>query len=242
MTNIPYQNMEIEQVYTQVLNRQGKAIAVCSANSGEGVTSLALALAQRNLLAGHSTLLVDLNLYRPALHNLLPIKPCSELSSLSGNKVLPSPQLVTIDNNPITLTGISAPTKREDIIKLRQPGVLEQCISEWLEDFDTVIFDTSPLNRINGQNIPAERIASACDGAILTVLAGQTNETMVTSAVNKLQSNHVDLLGCVFNDYNNPSLKNELLREVQKLESKCAWLSRYLKRLINNNNFLKLEI
>lgn len=243
MTNIPYQNMEIEQIYTQVFSETKCAIAICSANPGEGVTSLALALAQRNLLAGRSTLLVDLNLYRPALNNLFNVDEQSGCFPITlGNTVLTTPQMVTVKDDPLIVTGISAPLEREKIIKLRQPGVLEQCIEEWLMEFDSVIIDTSPLNRINAQNIPAERIAAACDGAILVVLAGQTNEAMVSNAVNKLKTSKSQLLGCVFNDRDNPSLKNELLREVQRIDSKCNWLSRLLKKLINNNNFLQLEV
>ncbi|MFT6926241.1 MAG: protein-tyrosine kinase [Psychromonas sp.] len=41
---IPYQHIEIEQIYTQIFSDRKRAIAVCSANSGEGVTSLAIAL------------------------------------------------------------------------------------------------------------------------------------------------------------------------------------------------------
>jgi protein-tyrosine kinase len=73
MINIPYQNMEIEQIYAQIFSEPKRSIAICSANAGEGVTSLTLALAERHLLAGHSTLVVDLNLYRPALQSLLNI-------------------------------------------------------------------------------------------------------------------------------------------------------------------------
>jgi len=46
-----------------VLGEGKRSIAISSANSGEGVSSIAQALVQRNLLAGHSTLLVDLNLH-----------------------------------------------------------------------------------------------------------------------------------------------------------------------------------
>lgn len=249
MMNIPYQNMEIEQIYAQILADPQRAIALCAANSGEGVTSLALALAQRNLLAGHSTLVVDLNLYRPALRSLLNIDAClsAEKNSAvlpvnSNTAVLTAPQLVTTKYSALAVTGITAPLQRENLIKLRQPGTLEQCIKEWMQHFDTVLIDTSPLNRVNAQNIPPQRVAAACDGALLVVLAGQTSETMISSAVQKLTTTNAQLLGCVFNDRDNPSLKNELLREVQRMNTNLSWLSRHLKRIINNNRLLTLEI
>ena len=243
MSNIPYQHLEIEQIYTQILSEQGRAIAICSAESGEGATSLAMALAQRNLLAGYSTLVVDLNLYRPALQNLLTInEETTNLPSTLSSTILATPQLVTVKHHALAVTGISAPRKRNNIIKLRQPGMIEECISEWMAHFDSVLIDTSPLNRINARNIPAERVAAACDGALLVVLAGQTSEAMVSSAVNKLKTSNAQLLGCVFNDRDNPSLKNELLREVQRIDSRFSWLSRQLKKFIHNNRLLTLEL
>ena len=257
--NIPYQSMEIEQIYTHLLSNPSTSLAICSAQEGEGVTSLAFALAQRNLLAGHSTLLVDLNLYRPALKNLLSIEEVnlpqqdqtSDSTILQVNKskkkfntdqLLGTPQLVCSANSSIVINGIVAPTQREHIMKIRQPGILEQCIEEWLQQYDTVIIDTSPLTRINAQNIPPERVAAACDGALLVVLAGQTSEAAINNAVTKLHTANAQLLGSVLNDRDNPTLKNELLREVQRIEPRLSWLARPLKRIINKSRLLALEV
>ena len=249
--SIPYHNMEIEQIYSQILSETGCSIAVCSANADEGVTSIALALAQRNLLAGRSTLLVDLNLYRPAMKNLLDIAVIPSPSSIGtaiktsigidSDMLLPA-QLITADNNSIALTGITAPSQRQHIMKLRQPGTLEHYLSDWLQQYDNVIIDTSPLNKINARNIPPERVAAACDGAILVVLAGHTTEAMLTAAVSKLHTTNAKLLGCVFNDRDNPSLKNELIREAERLEPKLGWLSRRFKKFLDNNRLLTLEV
>lgn len=245
--NIPYQNIEIEQIYSQIFSAPKRSIAICSADEGEGTTSLALALAERHLMAGHSTLVVDLNLYKPSLQGLLDIETETQLVTKNlptnlSNSIFSSVKLVTANQNSHVLTGLTAPQKRENIIKLREQGVLEQCISEWTQQFDCIIFDTSPLNRINAGNIPAERIAAACDGAILMVLAGQTREAMVTSAVNKLNTSNAKLLGCVFNDRDNPSVRNELLRMVEKLDTRFSWIARPLKKVINKNHLLTLEV
>jgi protein-tyrosine kinase len=246
--NIPYQHMEIEQIYTQLFCKQQRAIAICSANSGEGVTSMAMALAQRNLLGGYATLVVDLNLYRPALKNLLSITDLyrteagdNSLPVTINSNLLGAPQLVSVQQNRLVITGVTAPRQRENILKLRQPGVLEHCIEQWMLHYDSVIIDTSPLNRVNAHNIPPERVAAACGGAVLMVLAGQTSEAMVSSALKKLTTSDAQLLGCVFNDRDNPSLKNELLREVQRL-SKFSWLSRTFKKFLHNNQLLNLDV
>jgi len=253
--NIPYQNMEIELIYTQLLSNPHTSIAICAAQEGEGVTSLAFALAQRNLLAGHSTLLVDLNLYHPAIQNLLNINNNQLVTTKSThtntalatqhqqhNDLFVAPQLVCNRDQSIVLTGITAPKQRDHIMKIRQPGALEECIEEWLTQYDTVIIDTSPLNRINAQNIPPERVAAACDGALLIVLAGQTSEAAINNAVTKLTNANAQLLGSVLNDRDNPTLREELIREVQRLEPRLSWLSRSLKRVINKSRLLALEV
>ncbi|GLS91295.1 chromosome partitioning ATPase [Psychromonas marina] len=244
--NIPYQNMEIEQIYTQLLATPKTSLAVCSAEQGEGVTSLAFALAQRCLLAGHSTLLVDLNLYRPAIKGVLAIDTTAQQNSTNviskHENILQQPQLVFSQHSTIVVSGVVAPTKREHVMRLRQPGILEQCIEQWLQEYDTVIIDSSPLNRVNAQNIPAERVAAACHGALLTVLAGKTSEASVHSAVSKLNNANAQLLGSVFNDRDNPSLKNELLREIKRIPTLLSWLSRPLTNMIKRSRFLTFDI
>lgn len=250
MVDIPYQNMEIEQIYSQAFASGHRAIAICAAESGEGVTSLVLALAQRQLLAGNSVLVVDLNLYRPTLKHLLPItssRPAANSAQVVAietryNDLLMAPALITNDDNPIVLTGITAPIKRESIMKLRKAGVLELCIEQWLQQYDSVIIDTSPLNRVNAQNIPPERVAAACDAAILMVLAGKTRMASITNALTKLNNAQVRLLGSVINDRDNPSLRDELLREIARVFSGSPRIRQYLVNLINKNRLLTLEI
>ena len=234
---IPPQSMEIEKIYSQHQRKNCRSIAVCSANEGEGVTSVALALAQRNLLAGHSTLVVDLNLYRPALDTLLLLdKPVLEAGAFDA------PRIVTVQEQAIALTGITAPSHRDLVMKLRKPGVLEELIIEWEKSFDIIIIDTSPVNSINASNIPAERVAEACDGCLMVVLAGSTTESMVSTAIEKLKCTRAILLGCVLNDHNNPSLKSELLRETGRLESLYSGLAKRIGNWIGNSHLLSMEM
>lgn len=235
--HIPPQDMEIERIYSQILAEGTRALALTSANPGEGVTSLALALAHRNLLAGHSTLLVDLNLHHPAFNVLLRLE-----EPTNPPELLDQPQLICSKEPNIALTGITAPTKREIVMKLRKPGVLEACINELKKNYDTVIFDTSAINRVNANNIPAERIAAACDGALLVVLSGNTTEAMVSMAVNKLKSAEAQLLGCVMNDRHSPPLKSELLREIRRITPKLGGIANWFEKRIRQNHLLSLEL
>lgn len=236
MKSIPPLNLEVERVFAQLQATAVRSVAVTSANAGEGTTSLALALAQRCLLAGKSTLVVDLNLYHPTLKSMLDIEENSQQTLLN------SPQLIGSDSQEIVVTGITVPTQREVMMKLRQTGVLEQCIAELSNQYDCVIFDTTPINRINANNIPAERVAAACDGTLLTVLAGKTTEAMVSSAIQRLHAAGGQLLGCIINDRDNPLLKDELLRQTERLPAKFQRIKNWLQKQIRNNRLLSLEI
>jgi len=235
--NFPSHHMEIERIYSQLFSQGNRTIAISSANSGEGVTSICLALAQRNLLAGRSTLLVDLNLFHPSLNSLLELDPSDSIP-----EQLENPQLVSVQHKPIALMGITTPTRRDLIMKLRRPCVLEQHIARWQLTFETIIFDTSPINRINANNIPPEQVAAACDGSLLVVLSGCTTEAMISTAIGKLNAAKAQLLGCVFNDRDNPPLKSELLREVQRLEPRFSNIAHCLSNWIQQNHLLAIEI
>lgn len=60
--------MEIDEVCFQLAQEKQRVVAVTSANSGEGVSTIACALAERCQKAGKETLLVDMNYHRPSLH------------------------------------------------------------------------------------------------------------------------------------------------------------------------------
>jgi Mrp family chromosome partitioning ATPase len=237
MITIPVQNMEIERIYSQLLAGDCRSIAVTSCRSGEGVTSLTLALAQRNLLAGRSTLVVDLNLYRPSLIPLLQLE-----TNRNSQSLFKPPRLVTTDNQHLALTGIDAPQGRQKLVKLRKPGILEQQIDDWLKSYDTVLFDTSPLGRVNAKNLPAERVAAASQAALLVVLSSDTTKAMVSAAKQRLDSAGAQLAGCVLNDRFNPPLKQELLREVHRIPPRFDRLRNRLTGWLDNNRLLSLEV
>ena len=104
-----------------------------------------------------------------------------------------------------------------------------------------MIIDTSAINRINARNIPAERVAAACDATIMTVLAGRTTETMLATAVKKLQEAGADIMGSVINDRFNPSLKEEMLREICRI-GRFKSIANWLSKKVITMRMLSLEV
>ncbi len=233
---IPAQNVEMERIYQNICNSRMRSITFTSASASEGVTSIAQSLTQRLLLAGHSVVFIDLNLYKPNVCTLL-----NYAESRSDSRFLDSPTLVSMNGSDAPFIGITAPQEKASILQLRKPGVLEKCIEELRCTFDYVICDTTPVNRVNSQNIPADRVASACDACYLVVKSGSTNQSMVQTATNRLITSNVNLIGCIFNDMQNPSLRSELLRECGRLKATLPRLSEWLNRKISINHFLSID-
>ncbi len=237
MMQIPDDYIELERIYAATLARDVRSLAVVSTCPCEGVSTVIKALARRNLIAGHSTLLVDLNLHSPNLGTLF------NLEALPARTAqLSSPHSLALSEIDTKLALVTGPADRRSIVTLREPGSLEKHIENWLNDYDSVLIDTSPISLNNSGNLPGERAAGACDGAILTVLAGQTTETAITNTVDKLKLANALLLGCVINDQFNPTLKSELLREVKRIDRFLPKLAAKFRSWIYKNYLLNLEV
>ena len=61
---------EVEQLYLASELNSKRSLCITACDAGDGVTSIATALAERFMLAGHFTLYVDLNLFNPAFKDL----------------------------------------------------------------------------------------------------------------------------------------------------------------------------
>jgi hypothetical protein len=72
-------------------------------------------------------------------------------------------------------------------------------------------------------------------------MAGKSTEAIVWEAVERLEAAGANLLGCVLNNRDNPSLKNELLRETRRLEPRYSRLASMLRGWIRRNRLLSLE-
>ena len=113
-------------------------------------------------------------------------------------------------------------------------------MQSWLQEYEVVIVDTSPLNAINRHNLPAERICSQCEGTVLTVLAGVTRQAQIHSAMQRLNGHGIQLSGCVFNDRYCPSLAEELIRETYRFQRWLPSLMGWLRGKIRRSALLNL--
>lgn len=211
---------EIEQLYLASELNEHKSICVTACHSGDGVTSVAAALAERYLLAGHSTLYVDLNLFNPAF------KDVNVLHEPDGEHLIEH-----VETNRM-FVGVPAPRQASTQLAYKDPTTLSKVISQWLGNYDRVIVDTSPILNINKGNIPAQSVASACDTTLLVVAYGETSTHHLEQAKSLLSGTSINLMGAIMNMKHTPSFSQELTRQINK-----AW---FLPRKVRNSLISKL--
>ena len=230
---------ELERVYTASLASGMRSIAVAACNSGEGVSTLVQSLARRNLQSGRSTLVLDLNLNRPTLDQAYNVERLAARQHL-----LPGPARVSLptEAGDVELGLVCAPIERQNIVPLREPGMLEAEIARLLEHYDNVIVATTAINLRTGALLPGERVAAACDGTLLSVMSGQTGAPCLERCVERLSEAGARLLGLVMNDRDNPPLKNEIIREVKRLERFAPRVARWLSERVSASRLLALEV
>lgn len=221
---------EVEQLYLASELNELRSICVTACHSGDGVTSVATALAERYLLAGHSTLYVDLNLFNPAFKNLNMLE-----EEQSG-------QLIEHIESQRMFIGVPAPQVASTQLAYKDPATLKKAVTQWLDKYDRVIIDTSPLLNINKGNIPAQSVASACDSTLLVVAYGETSTHHLEQAKKLLDAQTISLMGCVMNMKHTPSFAQELVRQINRMKFLPVKFRDHLANKFYQNEFLNLPM
>lgn len=235
MIKLPINYLEVEQIYGNTVGRGMRSLAVTSSNPGEGCSTIAYAISKRSEADGKHTLLVEVNLLHP------------ELGDLSGHlhtDWLPNPSsadtcIMHDDESEIDILPAPCDT---DAIMFRNHSNMNKLLQYWLERYDVVIFDTSPVLAINRNNIPAEAICGMVDGTVMAVMAGATRQTDLQAAVDKLRHHEASLVGFVFNDLYNPRLADELVRETRRLDKWFPNAMERLRQYVRKSSFLNIEL
>ncbi|PHS79038.1 MAG: capsular biosynthesis protein [Rhodospirillaceae bacterium] len=236
MIPLPIHYMEIEDVYARTLGTGIFSLAISGINDGEGVSTLAYALARYAAAMGRKTLLVDFNRRNPSVGQRL---------GIPSTHWFPGDESAHDNIVALSQTGLSilpAPTVESDWLRVRGTHELRDCFNNWQNNFDCIVADTSPLTVCNQENIPPENVCAACDGAVVVVQTGQTSETSVMEACGKLNKTNAHLLGTVLNDRHAPGLADELIRETKRFDGVAPKFMKKVRNMIQNSTFLNQAI
>lgn len=214
---------EIEAVYGRTIGRGARSVSVTAIRSGDGATTLAQALAARAAAAGLRTVYLDLNLHRPLVRAV-------ESVWRPGNRSVATVCLPADSHRRFDLVPapIAPREGRDTLVDFREGRHLSSLLQDDLAEYEVILVDTSPATLINGRNIPADRIAAACDAAILVALSAHTRLPEARNTVESFRLAGANLAGAVLNDRDFPTLGEEFAREARRLKRVFPRLSHWL--------------
>jgi tyrosine-protein kinase Etk/Wzc len=173
-----------------------RAVVFTSPMPGDGksttAANLALVLAQQ----GNRILLIDADMRRGVLHEVLGAAREPGLSEVLLGRVPLSAAMVTVEpRDGVKLdflpSGVWPPNPSELIASPAMRALLQESLAR----YEMLILDAPPLNLVT----EAAVLGTYCDGVILVARAGITEESPLEYAVEQLRSVRAPLLGTVLN-------------------------------------------
>lgn len=167
------------------------AYSVTSASSGDGKTSLTLALGLSFAASGSRTLLVDCDLVGAGLTARLNMAgPVGILDAITNKNVMQFVKNTDV-SDLLMLPAGNAQLQHAGVFS---PAAMKRLINEAKKHFEVILIDTGPILG----SIEATPVCSAVDGVILTVARGQ-QRPLVEKALSHLRSIGSRISGVVFN-------------------------------------------
>ncbi len=171
-----------------------KVLLVTSAQPGEGKTTSAVNLAIALAQAGKTTLLIDADLRRPRLHEILDLNGRMGLVTyLTGAATI---ERVIHETQVTNLWAMPCGPLPPNPAELLGSSELRILMEQLREGFDAVVIDSPPVLPV----VDAVELAALADGVLLVVGGGQTPHPLVEQAVRKLHDVQANVLGAVLNN------------------------------------------
>ncbi|PFA34898.1 tyrosine protein kinase [Bacillus cereus] len=188
-----YRNIRTNIEFASV-DKKIRSLIVTSANPSEGKTTTAANVAIVFAQQGKKVLLIDADLRKPAIHQMMQVDNMFGLTSvLTRSKTLETCVKQTqVGNLTFLPCGPIPPNPAE----LLGASSMKDLLSEAYSTYDLVIFDTSPILPVTDAQI----MANQCDASVLVIRSGATEKEAALKAKQALDSAKGTLLGVILND------------------------------------------
>jgi capsular exopolysaccharide synthesis family protein len=203
------------------------SIVISSATPADGKSTIAVHLAQAAAAMGQRVLLVDADLRRPQVHNILGLENKVGLSNViaTGITAKQAIQRLPMWDHLYVLTAGQLPPDPTRLLCSRK---MQYLMDQFHAVFDLVIYDTPPtLGLADGR-----LLAAHTDGVVMVAGLGRTDRSVLMQALDGMKVSKATVLGVVANGvkgYTTSSYYNyqqyyvtdsEVLRAKQLLQKK----------------------
>jgi capsular exopolysaccharide synthesis family protein len=184
-----------------LLSRAGgvKSIVVTSGFPGEGKTTTALNLAVVLAQLGKKVLLIDADLHKARLHEVMKVSNRIGLVSILAQEIdaLTAVHATAVPGLSIITAGPNSPNPSG----LLASEAMRQLLKAGEKTFDYIVFDSPPVQTVADALI----LGNLVDGVVLCVKGGETPREQVVRARDRLLRANVRILGVLINNLSEPS-------------------------------------
>ena len=170
-----------------------KKIIVTSALAGEGKSTNCLNLAISFAQTGAKVLIVDCDLRKPNIANLLNIPSTPGLSNVLAN--LNTIDSVIVHSDYANLDVIASGDMPPNPAELLGSSSMQDTLDKLSEIYEYIFLDTSPINIVTDAAV----MSKMADGILLVVRQGRTDKENVAEAIKKLSFVEANIIGFVLN-------------------------------------------
>lgn len=205
-------------------------LSLLGVSGQEGVSALALMLAEKTASQGKRVALVDMNLKNRTLSQWLGLGDGNwELPHAKKGSKAKWDALHSMPGQPDLLL-LAAPRHPQTLQKLGDAGGLPVLFDLLGEIVDVVIVDGSPLAALNRGNVDAVAVATASSRVALVTQAEVTSRDDLKRATDSLLLVGAPLLGTVLNQQYAPSRRQLLGQLADRLGKVVPPLGRWLRK------------
>ncbi len=179
-----------------------KSLAITSAVSGEGKSTVALNLARAAASMGRRVLLVDADVRsKVRLSESLGLESETGLKNILNNQNSPSLALKHIKKSPLednlyVLTSGSDELMSSDSSRLLASGQMYLLMEELKSNYDLVIYDLCAVIGYADVNL----LAAKTDGVVLVTGLGKIDKTLLSKAIEQLKRCNAPIVGIAVNN------------------------------------------
>jgi capsular exopolysaccharide synthesis family protein len=168
-------------------------LAIASAESGDGKSTVAASLARAYAEQGHRTLLVDGDIRRGDLHRLLGVRRSPGLTDVLAGRFTAGECIVSPAGTRFAY--LPSGTRMHEGPELLGSPAMAQLVAELRGQYGVVIFDTPPL----GAGVDAYVIGTLTGSMLMVLRTGSTDGALAEAKLALLDRLPVRVLGAVLN-------------------------------------------